>query len=165
MISIILPAYKQKYLADMLDSLMAQTYQDLELIIVDDASPEDIIGVVSRYSDSRIQYYRNEKNIGGSDLVKNWNHCLEYAKGELLLLASDDDIYAPTYLEEMVRLADDNPEVDMFHCRVAVIDDNGKLIHAGEPWLPMSRTSTLSTSELSIVAPNWCLILFAGQPL
>ena len=133
MVSIILPAYKQKFLSQMLDSLMAQTYKDFELIVVDDASPEDIKSVVDGYKDERIRYYRNEKNIGGKDLVANWNHCVEYAKGELLLLASDDDIYAPTYLEEMVRLAELHPDVDAFHCRVAVIDDDGNIIHAGEP--------------------------------
>ena len=133
MVSIVLPAYKQRFLGEMLDSLMAQTYRDFELIVVDDASPEDIKGVVSRYHDERIRYYRNETNIGGKDLVANWNHCVEYAKGELLLLASDDDVYAPTYLEEMVALAEKNPNVDIFHCRVAVINEDGNIIHAGEP--------------------------------
>lgn len=133
MVSIILPAYKSKFLAQMLDSLMSQTFKDFELIIVDDASPYNLEEIVSGYTDKRIKYYRNEKNIGGKDLVKNWNRSLEYAKGDLLLLASDDDIYAPTFLEEMVRLADKNPNVDLFHCRVAVIDESGRMIHAGEP--------------------------------
>lgn len=133
MVSIILPAYKSKFLAEMLDSLLHQTYKDYELIIVDDCSPENIFQVVSQYKDDRICYYRNEKNIGGKDLVAAWNHCLSYAKGDLLLLASDDDIYAPTYLEEMVNLADANPSIDVFHSRVSVINDSGDMIHAGEP--------------------------------
>lgn len=133
MVSIILPAYKRAYLGEMLDSLLRQTYKDFELIIVDDCSPENIFQIVSQYKDDRICYYRNEKNIGGKDLVANWNHCLSYAKGDLLLLASDDDIYAPTYLEEMVHLADANPSIDVFHSRVAVINDRGDIIHAGEP--------------------------------
>ena len=133
MVSIILPAYKSKFLAEMLDSLLCQTYKDFELIIVDDYSPENIAQIVLHYKDERIRYYRNEKNIGGKNLVANWNHCLDYAKGELILLASDDDKYAPTYLEEMVRLAEANPTIDVFHSRVAVIDDKGDTIHAGEP--------------------------------
>ncbi len=133
MVSIILPAYKRAYLGEMLDSILRQTYKDFELIIVDDCSPENIFQVVSQYKDDRICYYRNEKNIGGKDLVAAWNHSLSYAKGDLLLLASDDDIYAPTYLEEMVNLADANPSIDVFHCRVAVINDSGDMIHAGEP--------------------------------
>lgn len=132
-VSIVLPAYKRKYLGQMIDSLLNQTFRDFELIIVDDASPENLKEIIDKYDDPRIQYHRNEKNIGGKDLVANWNHCVDYAKGELLLLASDDDIYAPTFLEEMVRLADAHPNVDLFHCRVAVIDERGEIIHAGEP--------------------------------
>lgn len=132
-VSVVLPAYKSKFLGMMIDSLLAQSYHDFELIIVDDASPEHLEDLIKMYDDPRIRFYRNEKNIGGRNLVKNWNHCVEYAHGDLLLLASDDDIYAPTYLEKMVALADEHPEIDIFHCRVAVIDDNNNMIHAGEP--------------------------------
>lgn len=132
-VSIVLPAYKKKFLGQMIDNLLRQTFSDFELIIVDDASPENLKEIISKYNDSRIRFYRNEKNIGEKSLVANWNHCVDYASGELLLLASDDDLYAPTYLEEMVKLADEHPEADIFHCRVAVIDENGKMIHAGEP--------------------------------
>lgn len=133
MVSIVLPAYKNKFIAQTLDSILAQTYNDFELIIVDDASPENLYEIISQYKDERIFYYRNERNIGGEDLVKNWNHCIEYANGELLLLASDDDIYSPDYLEEMVSLSQKYPDIDVFHCRVAVIDEVGNYIHAGEP--------------------------------
>lgn len=132
-VSIVLPAYKRKFLGPMIDSLLEQTFKDFDLIIVDDASPENLKEFIGTYDDSRIHFYKNEKNIGGKDLVANWNHCIDYAKGELFLLASDDDIYAPTYLAEMVKLADEHPEVDVFHSRVAVIDENGKIIHVGEP--------------------------------
>lgn len=133
MVSIVLPAYKRKFLAQTLDSLIAQTYNNFELVIVDDASPENLQEVILQYNDDRICYYRNERNIGGDDLVKNWNHCIEYAKGDLLLLASDDDIYSPDFLEEMVSLSEKYPDIDVFHCRVAVIDEVGNFIHAGEP--------------------------------
>lgn len=132
-VSIVLPAYKRCFLKESLDSILAQTYTNFELIIVDDASPEHLADIVEAYDDPRIQFYRNEKNIGKEDLVANWNHCVKYACGDLLLLASDDDIYMPTFLEKIVNLAKEHPECDLFHCRVAVINEQGTIIHAGEP--------------------------------
>ena len=93
--SFILPAYKARFFREALDSILSQTNKDFDLIIVNDASPEDLDSIVRSYNDSRIRYYVNEKNIGGKDLVAQWNHCLEYAKGEYVILASDDDVYSP----------------------------------------------------------------------
>lgn len=132
-VSIVLPAYKRRFLKESLNSLLAQTYTNFELIIVDDASPEHLADIVGEYDDHRIRFYQNEKNLGKDDLVTNWNHCVNYACGELLLLASDDDVYQPTFLEKMVKLAIEHPECDLFHCRVAVINEEGRIIHAGEP--------------------------------
>lgn len=96
----ILPAYKKKYLKNAIDSILAQSFGNFELIIVNDASPEDIDSVINQYSDCRIQYHRNKTNIGGVNLVKQWNHCLSFATGEFVILATDDDEYAPDYLEK-----------------------------------------------------------------
>ena len=97
--SFVLPAYKSQFLKESIDSILAQSYKDFELIIVDDASPDDIGGLVSLYDDARIRYYRNEENIGGTNLVAQWNHSIEYANGDWIILATDDDIYENAFLE------------------------------------------------------------------
>ena len=74
--SITIPAYKAAFLPEAIESCLAQTYSDFELIVVDDASPEDIAGIVHRYEDRRIKYYRNEHNYGAINVVENWNRCL-----------------------------------------------------------------------------------------
>lgn len=99
--SFVLPAYKAAFLRESIDSILNQTYKDFELIIVNDAPPEDLTSIVNCYQDERIQYYVNEKNVGGTDLVAQWNHCITYAIGEYLILASDDDVYHPDYLGKM----------------------------------------------------------------
>ena len=91
--SFVLPAYKSQFLKESIDSILAQSYKDFELIIVDDASPDDIGGVVSSYDDARIRYYRNEENIGGTNLVAQWNHSIEYANGDWIILATDDKYF------------------------------------------------------------------------
>ena len=126
--SFVLPAYKAKYLKESIDSIINQTYTDFELIIVNDASPEDVDSIVNSYQDDRIQYYRNEKNIGGTDLVAQWNYSISYAKGEYLILASDDDIYSLEYLEKMDTLVRRYPETNVFRCRVKRFENSGKIL-------------------------------------
>lgn len=123
--SFVLPAYKAAFLREAIESILNQLYADFELIIVNDASPEDLTSIVNSYSDNRIQYYVNEKNVGGTDLVAQWNHCITYAKGEYLILASDDDVYHPDYLEKMNVLVDKYPNVNVFRCRVQHMNADG----------------------------------------
>ncbi|MBR5512194.1 MAG: glycosyltransferase family 2 protein [Bacteroidaceae bacterium] len=125
--SFVLPAYKATFFKEALDSILTQTYKEFELIIVNDASPEDLDSIVNSYSDARIRYYKNEKNIGGKDLVAQWNHCLEYAQGDYIILASDDDVYHQEYLEKMDVLVNKYTEVNVFRPRVQYIDENGKI--------------------------------------
>ena len=127
--SFVLPAYKARFFKEALDSILSQTYKDFELIIVNDVSPEDLDSIVNSYNDPRIRYYKNEKNIGGKDLVAQWNHCLEYAKGEYVILASDDDVYNPEYLKKMDKLVCKYPDVNVFRARVQKIDNKGDIIH------------------------------------
>ena len=60
--SFILPAYKAKYFHQAISSILNQTYTDIELVIVNDASPEDLDTIVSSFDDSRIRYYKNKEN-------------------------------------------------------------------------------------------------------
>lgn len=127
--SFVLPAYKSRFLKEAIDSILAQTYTNFELIIVNDASPDDIESIVNSYNDFRIQYYVNKENIGGKDLVAQWNHSISYAKGDYLILASDDDVYFPTYLMEMDILISKYPNVNVFRPRIQRIDANGKILN------------------------------------
>ena len=96
LVSVVIPAYKSAYLFDAISSVLSQTYKNLELIIVNDASPEDITSIVESFNDPRIRYYINERNIGALDLVKNWNLCLSYAQGDFFCLLCDDDMMSET---------------------------------------------------------------------
>lgn len=123
--SFVLPAYKAKYLDQALKSIIAQSFSDFELIIVDDCSLEDLKSIVDANADGRVSYYRNEKNIGGSNLVAQWNHCLEFAKGDYVILATDDDLYDARFLETFVPLIEKYPNVDLFRSRILSVDAQG----------------------------------------
>lgn len=126
--SFILPAYKAKYFHQAINSILNQTYTDFELVIVNDASPEDLDSIVDSFDDSRIRYYKNKENIGGGNLVAQWNKCLEYATGDYVILASDDDLYFPDYLSKMSTLIDKYPDVNVFRPRVQIIDGNNDIL-------------------------------------
>ncbi|MGN0213205.1 MAG: glycosyltransferase family 2 protein [Muribaculaceae bacterium] len=123
--SFVLPAYKGRYLAESIQSILTQTITDFELVIVNDCSPDDIAAIVAVNSDERIRYYENEQNIGGTDLVAQWNKCLSYARGEYVILATDDDLYEPNFLETFVPLIEKYPMTDLFHARILTFNGNG----------------------------------------
>lgn len=129
--SFVLPAYKAAFLKLAIDSILAQSYSNFELIIVNDASPDNIDSIVNAYKDSRIKYYINKANLGGRDLVSQWNLSISYASGEYLILASDDDIYDPEYLQNMNLMVDKYPLISVFRCRVQYIDESGEIINVG----------------------------------
>lgn len=128
MFSILLPTYKRRYLKECIDSVLAQTYSNWELVIVNDASPEDIESIALTYTDKRIRYYKNERNFGAERLVEQWNHCLSLAKGEYVLCIGDDDRLMPSCLETYALLIAQNPDIALLHGQTDIIDENGTVV-------------------------------------
>ena len=123
-----MPAFKKAFLAEAIQSILRQTSDDWELVVVDDASPEPLKEVVDSFSDARIRFYRNQENLGGANLVNQWNHCIQYATGDFIVLAADDDIYEPQFCEEVEKLIERHPEVDLVRSRVQQIDERGNAL-------------------------------------
>jgi len=121
LVSIAIPAYKSTYLSRAIDSVLNQTYQNIEIIIVNDNSPQNIDALIVKYTDRRIKYFKNENNVGAKDPGLNWNICLNYAKGDFFALLCDDDTYEPTFVAEMLALVDKYPKCNVFHSDVQVI--------------------------------------------
>ena len=126
--SVTIPAYKAKYLKETIESVLAQTYQNYEVVIVNDASPYDLDSIVSQYNDLRIRYFRNEKNCGAKDVVDNWNICLGYATGDYLICMGDDDNLTPRCLQDFADLIEKYPGLDLYHARSEIIDDDSNFV-------------------------------------
>lgn len=124
----LLPAYKGRFLDEMLHSIQNQTYTDFKIIISDDCSPENLKNICEPYlQDSRFTFRKNGTNMGGEDLVAHWNLLINMCYTEYLIMASDDDVYAPTFLEEIDKLTKSYPNCNLFHARAHCIDANGEI--------------------------------------
>lgn len=119
LVSIILPVYNgEKYLRESIDSVLAQTYQNWELLILDDCSSDSSSEIALEYSgrDSRVHYYRNKENLR---LPANLNKGFSLAAGDYLTWTSDDNRYRPTAIERMKKALDQNNAHFVFaSCRV-----------------------------------------------
>ena len=122
--SILIPAYKSKFLHNAISSVLNQTYNKFEIIIVDDCSPENLWNTVKLFHDDRIRFFRNEEGFGAVNVVGNWNKCLNYANGDYVICMGDDDELAEGCLEKYVKLISDNPGFNVYHTRMAIINEN-----------------------------------------
>jgi glycosyltransferase involved in cell wall biosynthesis len=124
-VSIGMPVYNgANYLAETLDSLLAQRFTDFELIISDNGSNDDTERICRAYAerDGRVRYLREPVNRGAT-----WNHnrVIELARGEYFKLAAHDDLCLPDFLGRCVEVLDSEPDVVLCHPQVAIIDAAG----------------------------------------
>ena len=127
-VTIGLPVYNgQNYLIETLESLLAQTYADFELVITDNASTDRTEAICREYAgrDERIRYYRNDENIGAA---ANYNRAFELGRGEYFKWAAHDDLLAPAYLERCVEVLDNNPDVVLAYTQAKAIDSKGNVV-------------------------------------
>ncbi|MFM1793979.1 MAG: hypothetical protein RL642_364 [Bacteroidota bacterium] len=112
-VSVCIPAFNaEEYIRDALDSVFLQTYQDFEIIVVDNCSTDHTEAIVKELLplSEKITFYKNDHNIG---MAENFNKCLEYARGEYIKYLCTDDLLLPTCLEQMVAGLDAYPEVNL----------------------------------------------------
>lgn len=126
----LLPAYKARFFEEALLSIKNQTYTDFKVIVSDDCSPEELKPIYDKVcgDDPRFTFRRNEENMGSKSLVSHWNLLVDMCDTEWLIMAGDDDVYDPTFLEEMDKLQVKYPNVDLLHARARVIDAEGDVV-------------------------------------
>lgn len=129
-LAIVIPAYKPDYLSGTLESICAQSRKDFRLYVADDASPHDILSVVKQFEDRiAITYHRFENNLGGTDLVKHWERCVDLAEDEeWIWLFSDDDVMEPDCVKAFLEA--DKSGGDVFRFDLTIIDGTGKVIRS-----------------------------------
>lgn len=124
LVTIGIPAYKSEYLKESIASALNQKYDNIEIVIVNDASPYNLDTIVNSFDDTRIRYYRNKKNLGHGGIANNWNKCLEYATGDFFVLLCDDDLLNPYFVKNLVQLAKQYPECNVFHANRSILHND-----------------------------------------
>ncbi|MBR1811941.1 MAG: glycosyltransferase family 2 protein [Clostridia bacterium] len=133
-VSVVLPVYNgAEYLAQSIESILAQTYENWELIIVDDGSTDATAAIAAAYAekDDRIFYYKNPQNM---KLPRSLNRGFALSTGEYLTWTSDDNIYYADAFATMVAAFEKDPQLGFVFSSCDVIDSDGKKI--GEWFMP-----------------------------
>lgn len=127
-VSIGIPAYRgAAHIQAAIDAVLAQTFADFELLVVDDDSPDDTFAIASAVKDARIRCLRNERRLGAEG---NWNRCLREAAGRYIKILPQDDLLDRECLARQVALfeADARHELAIVFCARRVIDGSGRTV-------------------------------------
>ncbi len=146
-VSICIPSYRgATTIGAAIDSVLAQRFQDFELIVVDDASPDDTAAVVAARRDPRLRLLRNERNLGPQG---NWNRCLAVARGEYFKLLPHDDLLHPDCLQRQVAVLDGDAAggIALVFAARDVIGPDGRVRLAGRG-LPAGREGPIDRDEV-----------------
>jgi len=132
LVSICVPTYNAaKTVKQTLESVLNQTYRNIEVIIVDNASTDDTLSVVREINDPRIRIYCNKTNIGAE---RNFSKCVHLANGEYTAIFHADDLYMPDMVQKQVQAFQDNPTIGAVFTMAKLINNRGKVI--GRATLP-----------------------------
>lgn len=114
LVSILMPVYNTApYLREAMDSMLAQTFTDFELIVLDDCSPDNAQEILDSYTDPRIVRYRGERNVGLANVL---NVGIGMARGKYIARMDSDDISLPDRLKVQVEYLESHPDIDLCSC-------------------------------------------------
>lgn len=131
LVSILIPNYNYgDTVCETIDSALGQTYNNIEIIILDNGSTDDSWKKIKNYRSKGCYIYRNRKNIG----VGSHNQLLSFARGKYVQLLHSDDIIEPTFIEECVRLMEKNPNVGLTFTERIEIDGEGNDLNTATPF-------------------------------
>lgn len=126
LVSVLMPAYNAApYIAEAIESIIAQSYQDWELLVCDDGSSDQTPMIVERYKDPRIKLLRNERNIG---YLRTCNRLFIIAKGDFVTFQDADDFCTPDRIEKLVSAFAANPSAGMIGSASTIVGVDGSVI-------------------------------------
>jgi glycosyltransferase involved in cell wall biosynthesis len=132
--SIVIPSYNRSVLIQgTLDSVLAQTFADYEVLVVDNCSTDDTAEVVAGYTqrDARIQFYQNDQNY---DRSYSRNRGIELSRGQYISLLDSDDFLLPSCLEDAYQFIQKNPDTKVLHFDYEMVDESKKVLSNSKKW-------------------------------
>jgi glycosyltransferase involved in cell wall biosynthesis len=134
-VSIVVPNYNHaRYLQRRVDSILAQTYRDFELILLDDCSTDNSREILADYArDSNVQVEFNSENSGS--VFKQWNKGVQKARGRYVWIAESDDYADPRFLARMVAILDGRPDATFAYCGSWRVDEEERHLASSDPYV------------------------------
>ncbi len=158
LVSVCIPAYNNAgYIKDTIESILGQTYQNIELIIVDDNSKDDTLKIVQSIEDKRVKVYHNDENLG---MVGNWNKCLSLATGDYIKLICADDMVDQNAIEIEAKAMMENPTANLVESDTRLVDINGKKTGAFHRYHKSGLVNGKKVAKASLIFQN-----FFGAPV
>jgi len=127
-VSVTIPVFNRAHLVGKtIECILKQSFTDLDLVVVDDASQDNTVEVARQYAarDSRVRVIVNSQNLG---LTKNWNKCLDLAQGPLVHIMQSDDLIDADYLQLVSDMFDQNPALGFVAATCRYIDADDRVI-------------------------------------
>lgn len=169
LVSVFLQSYNyESYIARAIESVLNQTYQNFELIIIDDGSQDQSPAIIEEFGQkypNKIKFINRKENWG---IVKTYNQGVSYVNGDIFVTMSSDDLLPPRALEQRVKYFIDHPDVDILATDFDVINHEGKIFRGNEklaivpqfrryfkvnfqdPYTPLLRANFLQEGALTI---------------
>lgn len=129
LITVLIPAYNvEKYIKDAIESIIAQTYSNLEIIVVDDCSTDNTYSILEEIKcyEPRLKLFRNNENLG---IVKTLNFGLSVSNGEYIVRMDGDDLCSPFKFEKQLEFLLNTDDIALVGCDVICIDENNKVLN------------------------------------
>jgi glycosyltransferase involved in cell wall biosynthesis len=128
-ITVALPVYNgEQYIAIAIKSVLAQTFSDFELLILDNCSTDNTLDIIRTFSDPRIRLIVNPKNLG---MIENWNLAVSLATGKYIKILSHDDLLAPSCLAEQINGFLKHQDIGIVTCKKRIINESGVVVMPG----------------------------------
>jgi glycosyltransferase involved in cell wall biosynthesis len=124
-VCVCIPAYRGRFLAETIESVLNQTRQASEIIVLDDCSPDNLESIVSNYIQNGVRYIRNPQNVG---VPANYNRIFNLSTSDYLMIFGDHDVMKPNYIEKCAGLLDSDSSVVYVFSNVEAINDLGIVI-------------------------------------
>ena len=147
LVSVCVPSHNYAaFLRPCIDSVLAQTLSDFELVVVDDASTDDSVDLIRSEHDRRLRFFRNPVNVGA---IATWNRCLELAQGEHVSFLCADDFFLPDKLLKQAEYLDREPTVGLVHADGYWVAENGSRQSSFAAGFPEELQCYLATDHVT----------------
>ncbi|MGN0375580.1 MAG: glycosyltransferase family 2 protein [Butyrivibrio sp.] len=158
LVSVCIPAYNgEKYISKTIQSILNQSYSNIEVVVVDDHSSDNTVEVVRAIKDTRVRLICNEENLG---MTGNWNKCIRESKGEYVKLIPGDDFIYEECIEKSIKILEENPRVKLVVAGCDLVDNDNKVIGAYAHWPKEGIFSGHKIAKKSVMLNN-----FFGNPV